>query len=174
MPAPATHTITLPGALLERGFWLYVWRVESPLGQFLYVGRTGDNSSPNASAPYTRMGQHLGSIDNQNALHNHLVKRQIDPGQCTFHMIAHGPIHPEVERPADKNERKTRRNELFNVHLPIRNKVGALERVLAEALAAAGYTVLNTVKWKHTHEPAAWAAVQDAFSAEFPRLKDVA
>lgn len=174
MPALATYTMTLPGALLQRGFWLYVWRVESPQGELLYVGRTGDNSSPNAGAPYTRMGQHLGSIENQNALRSHLDTQHIDPGLCTFHMIAHGPIHPEVERPADKDERKARRNELFDAHLPFRNEVGALEKALAEALAAAGYHVLNTVKWKHTHDPAAWTAVRDAFSAEFPRLKDVA
>ena len=46
----STHTLTLPGAMIERGFWLYVWRIKSPVGKLLYVGRTGDNSSPNAAA----------------------------------------------------------------------------------------------------------------------------
>ena len=62
---PTTHCLTLPGPMLRRGFWLYVWQVEdSEGGEWLYVGRTGDNSSPHASAPYTRMGQHLGKIKN--------------------------------------------------------------------------------------------------------------
>ena len=34
---PGTHLLTLPGAMLQRGFWLYVWRVETPKGEFLYV-----------------------------------------------------------------------------------------------------------------------------------------
>ena len=33
--APATHVLTMPGAMLHRGFWLYVWRVETPAGELL-------------------------------------------------------------------------------------------------------------------------------------------
>ena len=47
--------------MLERGFWLYVWRIASPIGEVLYVGRTGDSSSLNASPPFMRMAQHLVS-----------------------------------------------------------------------------------------------------------------
>ena len=34
------HRLTLPGPMLQRGFWLYVWRVQTPKGERLYVGRT--------------------------------------------------------------------------------------------------------------------------------------
>jgi hypothetical protein len=34
------HCLTLPGPMLQRGFWLYVWRVQTPKGERLYVGRT--------------------------------------------------------------------------------------------------------------------------------------
>ena len=33
------------GRILERGFWLYVWKVTAPNKTVFYVGRTGDSSS---------------------------------------------------------------------------------------------------------------------------------
>lgn len=98
---PATHVLTLPGPMLRRGFWLYVWRVETSTGDLHYVGRTGDNSSPHASAPYTRMGQHLGSVATQNALRKHLEKRGVPLESCTFHLISHGPLYNEVAKADD-------------------------------------------------------------------------
>lgn len=169
--APATHCLTLPGAMLRRGFWLYVWRVEDAEGgEWLYVGRTGDNSSPHASAPYTRMGQHLGTMKNQNALRKHLTARHVALERCTFHLIAHGPIHAEVERPDCATERKTRRDELFKVHRPFRDEIGAYERDLARALKEAGYRVLNSVSWKHDGDAARWLEIRQAFAEHFPKL----
>lgn len=43
------------GKMLSRGMWLYPWRVDTPQGEMLYVGHTGDSSSLHATAPYTRM-----------------------------------------------------------------------------------------------------------------------
>ena len=37
MAGAATHRLSLPGPMLRRGFWLYVWDVETPCGQMLYV-----------------------------------------------------------------------------------------------------------------------------------------
>jgi len=137
----STWTITLPGPMLQRGFWLYVWKVETPCGLMLYVGRTGDNSSPNAAAPYTRMGQHLGSQKTQNALRKHLQLRNIEPEACSaFHLIAHGPIYPEVVK--QEGEERT---ALMAEHTPTRNLVGAMEKALAEDLSNAGYDMLNIV-----------------------------
>ena len=52
----AVHRVSLPGALLARGFWLYVWTVATCDGQtVLYVGRTGDTSSPHAQSPFIRL-----------------------------------------------------------------------------------------------------------------------
>jgi hypothetical protein len=70
---------TFQGAILERGFWLYVWEVTTPEGkQVYYVGRTGDNSSTNAQSPYNRLGQHLGFAENTNALRKYLVRAGLD------------------------------------------------------------------------------------------------
>lgn len=167
--APATHVLTLPGPMLRRGFWLYVWRVETPVGEMLYVGRTGDNSSPHATAPYTRMGQHLGSVETQNALRKHLEKRGINPSDCAnLHLVSHGPLYPEIAKVDGAT-----RAALMAQHLPIRDIVGAMEKALAEDLAAAGYTVLNTVKWKPALDPALWAPVRAAFAKHFAKLETV-
>jgi len=166
--SPQTLSMTLPGAMLERGFWLYVWRVNSPLGEKLYVGRTGDNSSPHATAPYTRMAQHLGFAKNQNALRRHLSKHNIDPEQCeSFELVAHGPIFPEVERDDGLD-----RDALMEMHTPPRNEVGALERELALGLERAGYDVLNTVKWNHPHNDQLRTRMLNEFAAHFPKLEE--
>lgn len=61
-----TQVVEFDGAFLQRGFWLYVWRVIAPNStEVLYVGRTGDSSSPNAQSPFNRMGQHLGFQKNK-------------------------------------------------------------------------------------------------------------
>ncbi len=153
--------------MLRRGFWLYVWRVETPKGEMLYVGRTGDSSSPNASAPYTRMGQHLGFRKNQNALRRHLVAAGISPEDCAaFDLIAHGPIHPEIEKPEDADHAT-----LFKAHRPRRDAVAAMEKALADALQEAGYRVLNTVKCRHPLNTDDFAPVLEAFAEECPALR---
>jgi hypothetical protein len=174
MSAIGTFRLTLPGAMLQRGFWLYVWRVvRSNAPELLYVGRTGDNSSPNASAPYTRMGQHLGSLKNQNALRAHLVRRKISPDDCQeFELVAHGPIHPEISKP--KNYRASNavvRDKLMKLHLPLRDIVGAMEKRLAFELTEAGYDVMNAVKWRHDIGDKEWSSVRKAFVKDFPKLK---
>ncbi|MGO7837063.1 hypothetical protein [Rhizobium johnstonii] len=149
------HILTLPGAMLKRGFWLYVWRVFAPKGEeLLYVGRTGDNSSPHATAPYTRMGQHLSFSPSQNALRRHLLNRNIAAEDChEFDLIAYGPLYDEVSKGDGMS-----RADLMAAHIPLRDLVGALEKVLAEELKASGYDVLNTVKWKHPHEALGWVS----------------
>ena len=162
---PATHVVAFPGQMLRRGFWLYVWRISSPQGEMLYVGRTGDNSSPHATAPYTRMGQHLSAASTQNALRKHLERRGVEPHACQFELVSHGPLYPEVARAVDDT-----RASLMARHLPFRNRVGAMEKALAEELSAAGYVVLNTVKWPHPVDESAWAPVREAFAERFPGL----
>lgn len=158
--------MTLPGAMLQRGFWLYVWRVETPKGEMLYVGRTGDNSSPHATAPYTRMGQHLGFAENQNALRKHLKRHNIEPEECgSLQLIAHGPVHGEIIRTTGT------RDDWMKAHIPLRNTVGAMEKALADDLCSAGYTVLNTVNCKWALDSAAWLPVRAAFAQEFPKLQ---
>lgn len=89
----ATYTVELDGAMLTRGFRLYVWVVTTSDGrQLLHVGRKGDNSTPNAQPPFNRMGQHLGNAENSSMLRNHLMKRHLVPETCNFRLVAHGPI----------------------------------------------------------------------------------
>ncbi len=58
MLSATLHRIALTGDVLRRGFWLYVWEVVPKDGAaVLYVGMTGDSSSPNAQSPFTRLGQ---------------------------------------------------------------------------------------------------------------------
>lgn len=170
-----TFKLTLPGPMLQRGFWLYVWHVVVGDGrEVLYVGRTGDNSSPNASPPYIRMGQHLGSVKNQNALRRNLQGRKIEPEACReFRLVAHGPIHPEVIKPDDyQNTDAEARALLMQQHYPFRNLVGAMEKRLAEELSAADYDVMNKVKWRHNVSDEVWRPVRDAFAKDFPKLKE--
>lgn len=96
----ATFTVTLDGAMLRRGFWLYVWEIATPNGEkVLYVGRTGDSSSPNAQSLFNRMGQNLGTLATSSMVRNNLEKRGFDPVECTFRMVGRGPV---FEEPATK------------------------------------------------------------------------
>lgn len=144
--------------MLARGFWLYVWRVETPVGEVLYVGRTGDSSSTNATAPYSRMGQHLGRNPNQNALRRQLDAAGVQPEECTsFELISCGPLFPEQ---ADKK-----------AHYKIRDIVAALEKELAVSLSNAGYRVLNTMHCRKPLHSSYWREVRRVFIDYFPRLR---
>jgi hypothetical protein len=125
-------TMSFDGALLKRGFWLYVWRIEAAARHVLYVGRTGDSSSPNASSPFRRIGQHLDPSPNAkgNALARQLEKAAIDPTTCTFEMMAFGPVFPEQSS--------------MEEHKVYRDRAAALERALADHLTAQGHTVIGT------------------------------
>ncbi|PZQ45693.1 MAG: hypothetical protein DI551_06700 [Micavibrio aeruginosavorus] len=153
--------------MLQRGFWLYVWKVETPKGERLYVGRTGDSSSPNATAPYTRMGQHLGFAKNQNALRKHLMDAGVFPEECkSFHLISHGPIYPEITKDEDSD-----RHDLMVAHKPLRDLVAAMEKALADELRLAGYHVMNTVNCRQSYDGTVWLAVREAFAEYFPMMK---
>jgi len=155
-----THSLTFGGSILERGFWLYVWEVTLTDGRTLYyVGRTGDSSSANAQSPYIRMGQHLGGAKTTSMLRQHLVKHGVTYGHCTYRLVAHGPVLPEASDMEDHRER--------------RDVVAALEKALAEAMSAAGYEVMNTVKCRKPLDDAMFDRVRSAFAEEFPRLTAV-
>jgi len=120
------------GHLLNRGFWLYVWEIKGPLSHHVYVGRTGDSSSAHASSPFKRIGQHLDPGPNAkgNALGKQLTRAGVKYEQCTFEMVAIGPIWPEQED--------------FDAHKPIRDRMAALERAIADELKRRGYKVLGS------------------------------
>lgn len=145
--------------MMKRGFWLYVWRVHLRDEVLLYVGRTGDESSPHASAPYDRFGQHLGRNKNANALRRNLEAKGLSLDQVTaYDFVFHGPIFAEAED--------------IERHMPLRDIVAGLEKALADALAAAGYIVVNKVNCRRLLHQTHWAAVRNSFAKEFPALAE--
>lgn len=161
--AASTQVVEFDGGFLERGFWLYAWEVVVPGGAtILYVGRTGDSSSANAQSPFNRMGQHLGRAVNSSMLRNHLAGRDVEPQDCTFRLIAHGPVLSEGPT-GDMAEHKLRRD-----------LVAGIEKGLADDLKAAGYDVVNTVASTKPLDENVYADVRAAFAAHFPRLSNAA
>ena len=153
----APHKLEFSGALNQRGFWLYVWRIETPQGELLYVGRTGDSSSANAASPIKRMGQHWDAKNRGNSLFTHLGKNKISPELCEgCEMIAYGPLFPE-----EKN---------WFRHQEPKRKVAALEKKLRDALKDAGYKVMNTVNDKQDLDMELWSEVREAYAKYFPKL----
>jgi hypothetical protein len=149
--------IDFDGSLLKRGFWLYVWEIQTPDRKTVYyVGRTGDSSSSNSQSPFNRMSQHLGFNDKSNVLRRHLKDRGIDPERCTFRLIAYGPILQETSSPAE--------------HRKNRDHIAAMEKALADAMTEAGYQVLNTVDCREELAANAFAEVLAAFGTHFKKL----
>ena len=154
-----TYAVQIKGAMLRRGFWLYVWEVTTGDGhQLLYVGRTGDSSSANAQSPFNRMGAHLGTNEKSNVLRKHLRNLKVAPEDCELRLVTYGPIFGEA---AEKTT---------SAHEPLRDLNAALEKKLAEDLLAAGYQVINTVHCKRPLNAALYAQVHQAFAAQFEKL----
>lgn len=156
---PALHQLEFDGALLARGFWLYVWEITTRDGlKVHYVGRTGDSSSLNAQSPFARLSQHLGRNKNSNALRRHLEKKMVEAEDCQrFRLFACGPLFTETKSEVD--------------HKHWRDIVAALERELAKAMCEAGYIVLNQVKCRKPLVPERWCEVVAIFGKHFPNLQ---
>ena len=154
---PAAHSLEFNGALLQRGFWLYVWEVRVPRQPRLYyVGRTGDSSSSKAQSPFNRMGQHLGFNDRSNALRRYLLGRGVALEECQYRLVSYGPITGEAAT--------------LDEHREPRDIIAALEKALAEAMASAGYTVINTVGCRMPLNEKLFKDVRAAFAVHFPKL----
>ena len=80
------HHLKFSGALIERGFWLYIWRVTCKNDYVLYVGRTGDSSSKYAASPFNRLGQHLDIRPKAtaNTLLRNIKSVGFNPVKCEF------------------------------------------------------------------------------------------
>ncbi len=158
---PALHQLSLPGAMLSRGFWLYVWEVTTTSGEkWLYVGRTGDSSSPNAQSPFTRLSQHLSMNPKTNALRRNLARAGVDANECcSFDLHCYGPILPECLT--------------MEEHRPSRDIIAGLEKGLRDALHTAGYRVLNEVKSRKAIHESLMPDVLKAFAGSFSKLARV-
>ena len=117
-----SYKVEFSGNILERGFWLYIWRIQSNDRVVWYVGRTGDSSSANAASPFGRLSQHLDLRNSAtaNMLARNLRNVGIEPEQCHYNLLAIGPIFPE------QND--------FTEHVPFRDATGLLEAELANYL----------------------------------------
>ncbi|GLP97126.1 hypothetical protein [Paraferrimonas sedimenticola] len=126
------YQASFSGQMLNRGFWLYVWRIrhKKTKSEYWYVGRTGDSSSANASSPLGRLSQHLNIKTNAkgNTLVRNILKVGLDPAKCQFKLASVGPIFPEQES--------------FPEHVTYRNIVAALEAEIAHEFRSQGHTVL--------------------------------
>lgn len=125
------HEISFDGALLERGFWLYVWRVTQNGRSVLYVGRTGDSSSQYASSPFSRLGQHLDVRPSAkaNTLLRNIRAAGFEPTSSKFELLAIGPLFPE--------------QTTMSAHRKYRDIVSPLETALATHLKTNGHTVVG-------------------------------
>src|SRR6266852_3827687 len=112
-----SFSMSFDGHLLKRGFWLYVWNIKGPRSHYVYVGRIGQHLDPSPKAK-------------GNALGNQLRKAGVDYEECSFEMVAVGPIYPE--------------QTTFAAHVPLRDQMAALERAVADELRQHGHLVLGT------------------------------
>ncbi|MFZ2631710.1 MAG: hypothetical protein WA081_06050 [Desulfosalsimonadaceae bacterium] len=119
------------GEVLQRGFWLYVWEIVCGQKVYLYVGRTGDSSSPHASSPFNRIGQHLDPREKAkgNSLAKRLKEAGVNPKTSKFRMLALGPLFPEQES--------------FEAHKPYRDQMATLEYETTAYLREKQFTVLG-------------------------------
>ncbi len=153
----STYCLSFEGAMTERGFWLYVWRVTSSDDrELLYVGMTGDTASPNAASPFGRMGQHLDPKSLGNALLQYLKKYNVPAKDCKFELTAYGPVFREASKMED--------------HKGPWSKVSSVEKALHDALASVGYTVMNPVNSRQPLDAELWDRVRTAFAENFPEL----
>ena len=126
------HQVAFDGAILQRGFWVYVWRVRHKAGELLYVGRTGDSSSKYAASPFARLGQHLDirSTATANMLLRQIWKRRLNPLSCRYSLVAIGPLFREQRS--------------LRAHRPFRDRVASIETALAQQLRIDGHVVVGS------------------------------
>lgn len=156
----STYTLTFNGSMTQRGFWFYVWRVRScDNRELLYVGMTGDSSSPNAASPFKRMGQHLDPKSLANSLLKYLEGREVLASESTFELVAFGPVFPEAPN--------------MEKHKKPWSKGSGVEKALRDALDKAGYEVMNNVNSRQPLDKELWGQVVKAFAVHFPKLNSV-
>jgi len=150
------YSTSFDGALLSRGFWLYVWEILAPDGRTVhYVGKTGDKASRVCQSPFNRLTNHLGGNKHNNALKRHLGQMDIRPETCSFHFFVYGPL---FEHDGDKTH-----GELCDI-------TSGLEKALAQAMAAAGYDVMNKVCCRALAQFELFEQARMAFAKHFTKL----
>jgi hypothetical protein len=158
---PILQTLSFDGAILQRGFWLYVWEI-TPAGAapVYYVGRTGDSSSTQAQSPFNRMGQHLGFNKASNTLRRRLLAEGVTPEACHFKLVTVGPL--DAESTQDSREEHDER----------RDRIAAMEKALADLMRESGYNVINRVHSRKLLDLKVFEGVRMAFAGAFSKLHE--
>jgi hypothetical protein len=145
------------GQMLERGFWLYVWRIKHKKSEseYWYVGRTGDSSSANAGSPISRLSMHLNTKQNAkgNTLIRNLEKQTIVPEDCQFKLVSVGPIFQE--------------QATFDEHVGFRDIIAKLEAELAYALKSKGLNVLGSHPKRGNYDHELYSNLMTKISSAF-------
>lgn len=154
----SSHSMKFEGALLRRGFWLYVCEIKGDSSHHVYVGRTGDTSSPHAQSPFKRIAQHLDPSPKAkgNALGRQLRNAGVKHEGCIFEMVAIGPVFPEQAS--------------FAEHVPLRDQMAALERAVADDLRSLGYVVLGAHPRVGAPDPGLLPQVRAVIGKRFPAV----
>jgi hypothetical protein len=153
------YRLSLPAAILQRGFWLYVWEVNLPNDRkTYYVGMTGDTGSAKAQSAINRVSAHLGNNIKNNALRRYLERcyyLELEASEA-LEFFAFGPIYPVPPQ------------QEYSIK---RGQVAALEKRLWLRMKAAGYDMLNPQPdaTACVDEPR-WQDVCAAFRERFPNL----
>jgi hypothetical protein len=130
---PFLYQVELPPQILQRGFWIYAWKIRGPSSENLcYVGMTGDNTGVAQSA-FNRASAHFGFNENANQIRKRLAEKGFEPEQCqTIRFLVYGPIFPYTH-----SEPNT---PTFH---DCRRKVASLENTLWHLFEEGGYIMLN-------------------------------
>lgn len=152
------HRLSFSGAILERGFWLYAWRISCGAETFFYVGRTGDSSSQFAASPFSRLGQHLDvrSSAKANTLLRHVRAKNFDPLECEFELLAFGPLFPE--------------QATMELHRNLRDQIAPLETSLADLFRERGFDVAGVHGKSGKPDPTLKAEVERVFRGAFVEI----
>jgi hypothetical protein len=79
----------------------------------------------------------------------------VDPTECSFEMVAVGPLFPE--------------QVTMQSHCPVRDQVAAVEKALAASLRERGYRVVGLHHCSSELDPQLFAMVNQLIADEFPK-----
>ena len=149
--------LSLPPQLLQRGFWVYAWKIIGPRDeQCCYVGMTGDVTRV-AQSPFGRATSTLGANKNANTLRAALVTKGVDPENCkALTLAAYGPLYDASDA------------ENYMTHW---HKVRALERAVFDALKSDGFEPINKKRpdGRPDYDASLFEAIRSAFASRFPQ-----
>lgn len=153
-----SHTISFDGAILQRGFWLYVCRITCEKEVLLYVGRTGDSSSINAGSLFSRISRQLEQKpeSKSNSLTKKLIEKRVtNLTKCHFEFTGFGPLALEQETDVD--------------HQKYRDQSAALEKQLALYLKRQGYFVIGVHPKERPFDKTLFSKITKQIDTLFPK-----